>query len=134
MEARIFYKKVQDRANLQDQLSARRATKAVLQTLHWRLPEGEADDIEATLPPELKKVWRGNWPMVLAKKVGFVDKLNKDQFVHQVKGRARLGTPAAAERMSAAVISVLKEAIPKGETKDMLSQLPDDLKGFIKAA
>ena len=119
---------------MQDQLAARHGTKAVLQTLHWRLSEGEADDIEATLPPELKKLWRGNWPMIMAKKVGWVDKLDKEQFIAQVKGRARLGTPAAAERLSSAVIHVLKEAIPRGETKDMLSQLPEDLRRFIKAA
>ncbi len=134
MEARIFYRKVMKKANLPDQLAARRAVKAVFQTLHWRLPEAEANDIEATLPPELKKIWRGNWGMMFAKKMGRINRLDKSEFVSRVKDQARLGTNSAAERLAGAVISVLKEAIPAGETKDMLAQLPQDLRHFIKAA
>lgn len=134
MEARIFYKRVQQKANLPDQLAARRATRAVFETLHWRLPEGEANDIEATLPPELKKVWRGSWGMMLSKKLGRVDRFDKGQFVSRVQDMARLGTTQAAERLALAVLHVLKEAIPAGETKDMLAQLPADLRRFVKAA
>ncbi|TET54702.1 MAG: DUF2267 domain-containing protein [Actinobacteria bacterium] len=134
MESRIFYQKVQEKAELSDPLSARRATKSVLETLHWRLPEGEANDIEATLPPELQKVWRGNWGMIIAKKLGRVDKYDKNQFLAQVRTKLRLETNEQAEKTTVAVIHVLKEAIPIGESEDMLAQLPGDLAHLIKAA
>ena len=134
MEARIFYKRVQERANLSDDVSTRRAVKTVLQSLHWRIPEGEANDIEATLPPELQREWRGNLAMRFSKKMGRVNKMNKEQFLNRVRTMNRLGTKESAERLSMAVIHVLKEAIPTGETKDMLAQLPLDLRSFIKAA
>lgn len=135
MEALIFYRRVKERANLPNEMLARRATVAVLQTLHWRLPEAQADNIEANLPPELQKIWRGSLGMRLSKKLlRRIDKLDKGQFVSRIQDLTRQGTTQAAEKLAAAVLHVLKEAIPLGETKHMLTQFPPDLKKFIKAA
>lgn len=134
MDALTFYRRVQKRANLPNEMLARRATVAVLQTLHWRLPEAQADNIEANLPPELQKLWRGSLGMRLSKKLGRIDKLDKGQFVSRIQDLTRQGTTQAAEKLAAAVLHVLKEAIPLGETKHMLTQFPEDLCHFIKAA
>ena len=135
MDAKTFYQKVKLEAGLKDELAARRAAKAVLQTLHWRIAEGEADNIASSLPPQLQKIWRGDWGMRLSKTVlKRVDKLDKKQFISRVKNASRSFNVQEAEKLATAVIHVLKEAIPAGETKDMLSQLPSDLRKFVKAA
>jgi uncharacterized protein (DUF2267 family) len=134
VEARIFYQKVKEQANLPDDLATRKAVKAVFATLHWRLPEGEADDIAATLPPQLQKVWRGNLGMRLSKSLGRVDRLNKAQFLTRVRNMCRLQTNEEAGKLTSAVIHVLKEAVPSGEIKDMLAQLPGDLRRLVVAA
>lgn len=134
MDALTFYRNVQKRAKLPNEMLARRATVAVLQTLHWRLQEAQADNIEANLPPELKKLWRGSLGMRISKKLGAIEKLNKGQFISRVQDLTKRGTTQEAEKIAAAVLHVLKEAIPSGETKHMMTQLPEDLSRFVKAA
>ncbi|RJQ32127.1 MAG: DUF2267 domain-containing protein [Actinobacteria bacterium] len=134
MDTRQFLNRVKDEASLPDDRQAKNITEAVLTTLHSRIKEGEADDVEATLPTEIKELWEGDIGQKITKHLGAVDKLNKGQFIARVQDKARIATTEEAEQKTKAVIKVLKEAIPDGEVKDLSAQLPEDLRDFVKAA
>src|SRR5690348_7838395 len=50
-----------------------------------------------------------------------------DEFVAQVRRRARLATPEEAERATRATLQTLGERIEIDEVKDLVSQLPQEL-------
>lgn len=57
MHKQAFYERVAGEANLASVREARCATLAVFATLKELLSPGEADDVKAQLPKDLKAVW-----------------------------------------------------------------------------
>jgi uncharacterized protein (DUF2267 family) len=57
MHRRAFYARVQAEAALGSEREARDATLAVFAALKEQLSPGEADDIAAQLPKDLKEIW-----------------------------------------------------------------------------
>jgi uncharacterized protein (DUF2267 family) len=52
-----FYARVQEEAGLASMHEARAATRAVFAVLQTQISPGEADDVSAQLPADLKEVW-----------------------------------------------------------------------------
>jgi uncharacterized protein (DUF2267 family) len=84
MQTPEFLDRVKHEAHLSNDREAIIAIQAVFRALHQRLPEGEADNVAATLPTELKDIWNGSVGQRLAKMMGVVERLNKDQFINKV--------------------------------------------------
>ena len=55
-----------------------------------------------------------------------------DEFLGQVRHRARLGSHAEAERATRATLETLAERLVGGEAHDLASQLPPELAHFLQ--
>lgn len=101
---------------------AERLTAATLQTLAERVAAGEAEDLAAQLPGELRPHLTG----VAEGAEGF----DVDTFVARVADRA--GTdPDQALAHQGAVFATLREAVTPGELEDLAAQLPDGLRDLV---
>jgi uncharacterized protein (DUF2267 family) len=99
-------------------------TAATLHTLAERISGGEAEDLAAQLPKELKEH--------LARPGEEAEPFGLDEFVRRVAQRA--GTdPDQAFAHVGAVFATLREAVTSGELDDIAAQLPDELRGLIGA-
>jgi uncharacterized protein (DUF2267 family) len=101
------------------------AVRAVLETLAERISAGEADDIAAFLPEELRPYL--TWTNSLAEQFGL------DEFIRRVAEREGVDEATAAEH-ARAVFAALGEAVPPGELRDMLAQLPKEFDRLARAA
>jgi uncharacterized protein (DUF2267 family) len=101
---------------------AERVTAATLQTLAERITGGEAEDLAAQLPQELKPHLTG--VMEEAEPFGV------DIFVARVADRAGTDTDQAFAHVGA-VFATLREAVTSGELDDIASQLPDGLRDLV---
>lgn len=124
MRARVMYSRVGVEAGLESLEEARRATGAVLHALRDRLTPVEAEQAAAQLPRELKDLWHeGHAP------AGSVPvKMHVRAFLERVRAEGGLTDLRAAEAVTEAVFAALKEQLSEGESDDILSQLPRDLK------
>jgi uncharacterized protein (DUF2267 family) len=93
-------------------------TRATLQTLGERLTGGEAADLAAQLPKELKE-----WLAGSAKPTAEAFRL--DEFIRRVSERANV-PPGEARDGTRAVFLTLRDAVTGGEFRDMMSQLPKE--------
>jgi uncharacterized protein (DUF2267 family) len=98
--------------------------RATLQTLAERISGGEAEDLRAQLPRELK----GDLISPQEDAQGF----GVEEFVGRVAERAGLGETTTAARV-AAVLSVLRDAVSPGEFDDVLGQLGREFAELIEA-
>ena len=97
-------------------------TVATLRTLAERISRGEAEDLAAQLPKELKGY--------LARPGEEAEPFGLDEFVRRVAERA--GTdPDQAFAHAGAVFATLREAVTSGELDDIAAQLPEELRGLI---
>ena len=55
-----------------------------------------------------------------------------DEFIAQVRHRARLGSHAEAERATRATLETLAERLAGGEAHDLASQLPPELARYLE--
>jgi uncharacterized protein (DUF2267 family) len=118
-----FVTKVGQRADASLQI-AEALTAATLQTLAERISGGEAEDLAAQLPTELK-------PFLMPADEP-AQPFDAEEFVRRVADRA--GTdPDQATAGVRAVFTTLREAVTPGEIDDITSQLPKDLRGLIGA-
>jgi uncharacterized protein (DUF2267 family) len=101
---------------------AERLTAATLRTLAERITGGEAKDLAAQLPQELKPHLTG---------VGEeAERFDVDTFIARVADRA--GTdPDQALAHVGAVFATLREAVTAGELDDIAAQLPDGLRDLV---
>ena len=104
---------------------AERATEATLRTLSERITGGEARDIAAFLPPEMRD-WITSTPEPA---VSF----DRREFIRRVADREGVD-PEVAEEHVAAVFQMLGFAVAPGELRDMASQLPRDFEDLLEAA
>jgi uncharacterized protein (DUF2267 family) len=104
---------------------AARAARATLRTLADRISGGEAEDIAAELPEELRLSLRdGEHPEVF----------DRQEFVRRVVAReGGLIDEATAEHHVRAVFAALRHAVSPKEIHDAVSQLPKDLQELVAA-
>jgi uncharacterized protein (DUF2267 family) len=96
-----------------------RAVRATLKTLAQRITAGEAEDVAAELPEELRLALRdGEHP----------EAFDVQEFLQRIVAReGGLLDEATAERHARAVFAVLRRAVSAKEFHDMVSQLPGDI-------
>jgi uncharacterized protein (DUF2267 family) len=119
-----FIEQVQKRANLVSQSEAERATRATLETLAERLSEKERLDAASQLPKGL--AWYLRQPFIgLGKQPAPSPTRNfsLDEFFQRVSIREDVPLATAREH-ARAVMSVLRDALSKGEFEDIRAQLP----------
>jgi uncharacterized protein (DUF2267 family) len=93
-------------------------TQATLETLAERLTAGEADDVAAQLPAEVKQ------PLVRTPKAA-AEPFGRDELIRRIARRAGVDETDAA-RDARAVMTTLREALTETEFDQMMAQLPDD--------
>lgn len=113
MQYHEFIGKVQNRARLGTTGEAVRATRATLEVLGERLHHGEAGHLASQLPSEVAVFLENDRPD---------EAFGVDEFFERVGTREKVDVPDAAHH-ARAVISVVKEAVSKGQVNDVLAQL-----------
>ena len=111
-----FVDLVAQRANL-DRDRARALTDATLKTLSERITGGEARDLAAQLPKELKASLDSAQEPAEAYSV--------DEFVRRVAERTGLDENAARDGARVVMVTI-REAVAGGEWDDITSQLPTE--------
>lgn len=109
-------------------------TFAVFQELRRRLTPKERSDVAAQLPTEIKRLWE-HTPAT----TDGVEKLHRDEFVGRVRRWAGLPDDGEAERAVRVIFGALQRVLGSasgldGESWDVFSQLPKDLKRLWVAA
>jgi uncharacterized protein (DUF2267 family) len=104
---------------------AERAVRATLETLAERITRGEADDIAAFLPKELRPL--------LTSAPEPAEGFGLDEFLRRVAQRAGVDAETARE-YARAVFTALGVAVAPGEVADMVAQLPKDYMPLLRAA
>lgn len=123
MTAQTFYRRVLLEAGRPSLSDARRVTAAVFHALRDRLTHEEADQAAAQLPQGLKLVW---WEGEAVSRRPV--KLHRREFYARVQGEAALASEREARQVTHAVFGALKAQLSPGESDDILTQLPRDLK------
>ena len=95
----------------------------MLHALRDRLTTDEADQVLAQLPEALKEVWAEGEE---AEREPI--KMKCEEFYERVVRDAALPSTREARWMTLAVFAALKEQISPGEARDVMAQLPKDLK------
>ncbi len=111
-----FTGQVQNRARLASTGDALRAIRATLTVLGQRLYGGEAFELSAQLPEEIKLYLQQAFPS---------ETFGLDEFYRRVAEMEGVDLPQAVFH-ARAVISVLMDAVSVGEIRDMLDQLPSE--------
>jgi len=124
MKYEEFLEQVQERAHLASRSEAQRATRATLETLAECLSKKERHDAASQLPTGLALYLKqpflgsGNQPVPSPGRI-----FSLEEFFRRVS--IREGVPLETAREHArAVISVLVDALSKGEIEDIRAQLP----------
>ncbi len=122
---------------IEDEHKAFRLLRAVLQTLRDRLPASEGKDFASQLPMVLKAVWCDGWDPT---KVPDKNIKHRQDFLERIMNHPGIKRPAdikdleEAERVALAVFRVLKNHISYGEVKDVLGELPEDIREMLEKA
>jgi uncharacterized protein (DUF2267 family) len=114
-----------ERAAGLDPPTAERATEATLRTLAERITGGEAEDIAAFLPTQMRP-WMLSSP-------GKAEPFDRREFVRRVAEREGVD-PGSAEEHIRAVFRMLGFAVAPGELRDMAAQLPKDFEDWLEDA
>jgi uncharacterized protein (DUF2267 family) len=105
--------------------AAERAIEATLRTLSERITGGEAADIGAFLPRELRP-WLTSAPEP-------AEAFDRQEFARRVAHREG-ADPATADEHVRAIFQALGHAVAPGELRDMAAQLPRDYEDLLRAA
>jgi uncharacterized protein (DUF2267 family) len=114
-----------ERAGGMTRLEAERATNATLRTLADRITLGEAEDIAAFLPRELRGV--------LTSVPEPAEPFGLDEFVRRVAEREQVDRDTAYRDVHAVFVA-LGRAVAPGELNDMAAQLSRDFAPLLEAA
>ncbi len=129
MHPNTFFRIVQEEAGLNDLEEAKHATEIVFRHLSHRITKDEAEDVDAQLPTALKKLWKGQHPLLERLKEPFSrpSKETRIEFVDAVEQEgSRLNVPG--EKLTQAVFYALQQQLTEGEANDVAAQLPKDLR------
>lgn len=129
-----FIGQVQARARLASRGDAEAATRATLETLGERLPEGLAGNLAAQLPQEIGEHLRRTADVGKQGREGQVqgESFGRPEFVARVSQRERADPPAAAYH-ARVVLEVVGEATTGGIMTRVRESLPEDLRDFVTA-
>jgi uncharacterized protein (DUF2267 family) len=105
--------------------AAERAIEATLRTLAERITTGEAADIAAFLPPEVRTF--------LTSAPEPAEPFDRGEFVRRAAEREGVDRATAEEHVRA-IFHALGYAVAPGELADMASQLPRDFEDLLAAA
>ncbi|RJL22729.1 DUF2267 domain-containing protein [Bailinhaonella thermotolerans] len=122
-----FIGQVQSRAHLASRGDAERATRATLETVGERIPEGLADNLASQLPHEIGEHLRRT--EVLGGQ-GTGEHFDRQEFVDRVADRAGVDEPKAAH-VARAVLEVVDEATQGHIMEKVRDSLPPDIRGFV---
>lgn len=100
-------------------------TRATLETLAERISGGEAEDLAAQLPKELRDYLR--------KQREFAEPFGLAEFVRRVSSRAGVDVASASDSVPA-VLATVREAVTAGEFEDVVSQLPKEFWEMLERA
>ena len=122
MQYQEFLQRVQEQISAtepatQTQRAAEQAITATLQTLSERLTGGEATDLAAQLPEELKAP--------LQRSAEEAEGFSLEEFYGRVAEREGVDIETARNDASA-VMSVLRLAVTPGQLDDLMAQLPSE--------
>ena len=118
-----FLSKVQDRIGPAGPDEARRTVTATLSTMSERINGGEAKDLAAQLPEELKEP--------IQRSGEEAERFSFEEFLRRVGEREGMNTDAARDHASA-VITVLREAVIGGQLDDIRAQLPQEFSSLFQ--
>jgi uncharacterized protein (DUF2267 family) len=122
-----FIGQVQARARLSSRGDAERATRATLETLGERVPEGLADNLAAQLPHEIGEHLRRT---EVFGGLGSGQRFDRREFILRVAERAGVDEPKAAF-IARAVTEVVDEATGGMVSGKLSASLPQDVRGLI---
>lgn len=124
-----FIGHVQARLRLDSRGAAERATRATLETLGERIPEGLADNLAAQLPQEIGEhlrrtiTWGGQ---------ATGERFDRHEFVRRVAARSGADEPVAAYQ-ARGVLEVVDEATTGGVVDKVRAALPEDIRELVVA-
>jgi len=122
-----FIEQVQTRAHLSSQSEAQLATQATLETFAAYISWKDRHDAASQLPKNIKTYLQ--WPVVgpgNQPDAGSESNVSLDDFFQRLS--IREGVPkAVAVEHARAVLSVLREALSKGEFEDMRADIPAEI-------
>jgi uncharacterized protein (DUF2267 family) len=122
-QTQIWLKGLRDAGDLADEQEAYVVLRAVLHQLRDRLTPQEAIDLGAQLPLIVRGLWYEGWtPSRLPDKVR-----TQERFLEELAERLR-PHPVDVERAARDVFALLTQHCDPGEIKDVVSQLPTQLK------
>lgn len=119
-----FIGHVADRAKLSSRGDALTATRATLETLAERIPQGEATDLAAQLPKEIG--------LFLKRDGDQTERFDSDEFIERVAKRANVDVPTATFQVRA-VFDVVGDATSAGEVEHVRQALPDNYQRLFAA-
>jgi uncharacterized protein (DUF2267 family) len=120
-----FLSAVERRVGL-DQRLLEPVVQATLTTLAERITRGEAEDLAAELPPELRP-----WLEHTGEEA---ERFSAREFLRRVAHRAPGLDRAEIENAVSAVLVTLREAVSGKEVRDLFSQLPDEMLRLLSSA
>ncbi len=112
---------VKERSTFKSDEAVRKAVESVLKVLGEKISIGQAVDIAAALPAELK-------PYLM--QTPEAEKFNLEDFLRIVGQEEGVDTRTAEEH-ARAVLTVLGEWIPRAELRDTLAQMPSDMRNLF---
>ncbi len=130
MQAEEFLKKVRVRAGLDNMDDARRATRAVFDTLRARISHAGGDNVAAQLPRELQQLWEAGLLEHILRSISGVERMDMGAFLARVAKEADLTDIHESETVTRAVFMTLQEQITPGAAHAIEHQLPPDILEF----
>ena len=134
MQTEEFLKKVKQRAGLVDNDSAKRASKAVFETLRVRISHEGGDNVAAQLPKELKDLWESDMLEHVRRKIMGGERFDLGGFFAHVAQELGLENITQAETITRAVFMSLNEQITQGARQSISHQLPQDIREFWESS
>lgn len=118
-----WLREISERIGGVDRYQAYHALRAVLITVRDRLTVEEAADFSAQLPILVRGVFFDGWrPATVPVKMR-----SKEEFLSHV-GSYYKNAPVDLERITRAVLQVIKRHVTKGEVDQVVSQMPDNIR------
>jgi len=124
-----FIGQVQSRARLPSRGDAETATRATLETLGERIPEGLADNVASQLPREAGEHLRRT---IIMGGEGTGERFGREEFIERVAERGSTDGPQAAYR-ARAVFEMVDEATNGAMIEKVRDAVPDDVRSLIDA-
>jgi uncharacterized protein (DUF2267 family) len=124
MDVDRFYRDIAERLGLDEQ-DTFRAAGAVMMALHLRMREEAARQVEARLPPKLRKVWEHGGEALKEERGGYSD-FSRVQFIDYVGDRLEVRASWRSEEIIRVVLEALRAQLPELDVV-VRPELPDDL-------